>query len=85
MRAASRARSCKLASIKKAKRMRSILLKGFGFTEIAEAEDNACIGYPNLALGIIFFASNYLFPILLLNSTQCAPSSLYFYLYPANL
>ena len=48
MRAASRARSCKLASIKKAKRMRSILLKGFGFTEIAEAEDNACIGYPNL-------------------------------------
>ena len=48
MRAASRARSCKLASIKKAKRMRSILLKGFGFNEIAEAEDNACIGYPNL-------------------------------------
>jgi hypothetical protein len=40
MRAASRARSCKLASIKKAKRMRSILLKGFGFTELAETEDS---------------------------------------------
>jgi hypothetical protein len=26
---------------KKAKRMRSILLKGFGFTELAEAEANA--------------------------------------------
>jgi hypothetical protein len=37
---------------KKAKRMRSILLKGFGFTEIAEAEGNACIDYPILALGI---------------------------------
>jgi hypothetical protein len=28
---------------KKAKRMRSILLKGFGFTEIAEAEDTELI------------------------------------------
>jgi hypothetical protein len=27
---------------KKAKRMRSILLKGFGFTEIAEAVDSEC-------------------------------------------
>ncbi len=27
-------------SIKKAKSMRSILLKGFGFTELAEAEDS---------------------------------------------
>ena len=32
----------KLASIKKAKRMRSILLKGFGFAEIAEAVDSEC-------------------------------------------
>ena len=32
----------KLASIKKAKRMQSILLKGFGFTEIADAVDSEC-------------------------------------------
>jgi hypothetical protein len=59
-------------SIKKAKRMRSILLKGFGFTEIAEAVDSEC---NELATQGIFFASNFLFPILPSNSTQCAPSS----------
>jgi len=42
----------KLASIKKAKRMRSILLKGFGFTEIAEAVDSEC---NELAIRIINF------------------------------
>jgi len=31
---------CKMTRTKKAKRMRSILLKGFGFTEIAEAVDS---------------------------------------------
>ena len=35
-------RALDAARIKKAKRMRSILLKGFGFTEIAEAVDSEC-------------------------------------------
>jgi hypothetical protein len=46
----------KLASIKKAKSMRSILLKGFGFTEIAEAVASECNELATKSIGFGYFS-----------------------------